>query len=100
MNQSCKKKNKKDKLDVLAKLILFVAVIMAILYVYYITEPKFVVADYTYVSCDRLWDLTKYCPQKMDKRDFISEIIELNGMSDSVVHSNRLYQIPVYEVER
>ena len=95
-----KKQKNNIKNEILSKFILYVAAVIAILLIYFATEPRYVVANYTYETCNNLWELTKYCPEQMNKRKFIDEIIELNGMENATVHSNRLYQIPIYEVKR
>ena len=55
-------------------------------------------AGYEYVTGTSLWGMAEeYCPDSMDKRDYISEIMALNAMADSVVYANRLYAVPIYE---
>ncbi|MBO5060271.1 MAG: hypothetical protein J6C82_05090 [Clostridia bacterium] len=52
---------------------------------------------YEYQSCNQLWDLTQYCPDDMDKWEYIALIMQLNAMDDMTVYSDRLYQVPIYE---
>ncbi len=53
---------------------------------------------YEYVTGTSLWGMAEeYCPDGMDKRDYISEVMALNAMADSVVYANRLYAVPIYE---
>lgn len=53
---------------------------------------------YEYDSARTLWELSeRYCPDSMDKRAYIAEVMKLNAMSDSVVYADRLYQVPIYE---
>ena len=54
-------------------------------------------AEYEYKSTDTLWDLLKYCPEDIDRWDFIYEIMELNGMEDMTVSTDRLYMVPIYK---
>lgn len=58
-------------------------------------KPKII--GYEYMTGTSLWDLSRNCPETVDKRDCISEIIALNAMTGSTVHANRLYVVPVYE---
>lgn len=52
---------------------------------------------YDYVSGTSLWEIAKeHCPDSMDKRDYIAEVMKLNGMENCTVYANRLYQVPVY----
>lgn len=54
--------------------------------------------SYTYVTASSLWEIAKeHCPDSMDKRDYIAEVMKLNGMEDYTVYANRLYRVPVYE---
>ena len=58
-------------------------------------KPKII--GYEYMTGTSLWDLSRNCPETVDKRDCIAEIIALNAMTGSAVHANRLYVVPVYE---
>lgn len=56
------------------------------------------VTAYGYDTCITLWDLAdKYCPNSIDRRDFIEEVRQLNAMTDYKVYTNRLYQYPIYK---
>ena len=56
------------------------------------------VEAYDYDTCMTLWDLAdKHCPESIDKRDFIEEVRQINGMADYKVYADRLYQYPVYK---
>ena len=59
------------------------------------SKPKII--GYEYMTGTSLWDLSRNCPETVDKRDCIAEIIALNSMTGSTVHANRLYMVPVYE---
>lgn len=58
-------------------------------------EPEAV--GYDYISGSSLWDLAMDCPEDMDKRDYIAEIMALNAMDSKTVYAGRLYQVPIYE---
>lgn len=55
------------------------------------------VIGYDYITGTSLWDLARECPDDMDKRDYIAQIVALNALQGSVVYADRLYQVPVYE---
>lgn len=62
-------------------------------------KPK--VSGYEYDSATTLWELSeRYCPDSMDKRKYIDEVMRLNNMSDSTVYAHRLYLVPIYEKSR
>ena len=62
-----------------------------------VTEPPKAEA-YEYDTCSTLWELAeRYCPEDMDKRDFINEVMALNAMVNETVYRNRLYMVPIYE---
>lgn len=47
---------------------------------------------------DSLWAISgEYCPDEVDRRDWIAEIRELNGMDDSVIHPGQ--KLTVLEVK-
>ena len=58
-------------------------------------KPKIV--RYEYMSGTSLWDLSRDCPETVDKRDCIAEIMAINAMTGSTVYANRLYMVPIYE---
>ena len=58
-------------------------------------QPK--ITGYEYDTCDTLWELTVYCPDTVDKRDFIDEVMKINNMKNETVYSGRVYQYPIYE---
>lgn len=60
-------------------------------------KPKII--GYEYMTGTSLWDLSRNCPETVDKRDCISEIIALNAMQESTVYENRLYLVPIYGEE-
>lgn len=46
---------------------------------------------------DTLWSIaTEYCPKNIDKRDYISDIIELNHIEDCTIYPHRSIQVIVY----
>ena len=56
------------------------------------------VSGYEYDTASTLWELSeRYCPDSMDKRKYIDEIMQLNNMSDSTVYAHKMYMVPVYE---
>ena len=55
-----------------------------------------VISGYEYTKTGTLWALLEYCPADMDRWEYINIVMELNGMSDMSVQSDRLYQVPVY----
>ena len=56
-----------------------------------------VITGYEYKSTDTLWGLLKYCPEDMDRWEYLDLVMELNGMSDETVYSDRLYQVPIFK---
>lgn len=80
------------------KVILIIAIILI---AFLIAGNRHKVIGYEYDSCNTLWDLAeRHCPEEIDKRDFIEEVKKLNAMKDYKVYSERLYQYPIYEVEK
>ena len=64
----------------------------------FICRPSAEVTGYAYDSCSTLWDLAeRHCPSNVDKRDFIKEVEKANGIENSIVYADRLYQYPVYK---
>lgn len=55
------------------------------------------VARYEYKTTDTLWGLLEYCPENMDRWEYLNFVMELNGMQERLVYPNRLYQVPVFE---
>lgn len=54
--------------------------------------------SYAYVTGTSLWGIaTEHCPEYMDKRKYINEVMKLNGMDDCTVYAGRIYQVPVYK---
>ena len=79
-------------------LVIGISVILIALLLLGLSQRKNSVTAYGYDTCTTLWDLAdKYCPNSMDKRDFIEKVRHLNAMSDYKVYANRLYQYPVYK---
>lgn len=63
-----------------------------------IARHKPTLVGYEYDTAETLWGLAdKYCPENMDKRQYIAEVMELNCMPNEVVHPHMLYQVPIYE---
>ena len=56
-----------------------------------------IVSGYEYTTTDTLWGLLEYCPEDMDRWEYLGIVMELNGMSDRVVYPNRIYQVPIFE---
>lgn len=55
------------------------------------------IIGYTYDSGSTVWELAqRCCPDHMDIRDVVEEIETINGIENSAIYANRLYQIPVY----
>ncbi len=52
---------------------------------------------YEYHTCDRFWDFLEYCPENMDRWEYLELVKELNGMDDYTVHTDKLYKVPVFE---
>lgn len=79
-------------------LVIGILVIFLALFLLGLTQRGNSATAYGYDACITLWDLAdKYCPNSMDKRDFIEKVRQLNAMSDYKVYANRLYQYPVYK---
>ena len=79
------------------KLLLILAVIAAaVLLCGGLRKPHIV--GYEYDTAPTLWALSeRYCPDSMDKRKYIDEIMRLNNMPDSTVYAHKMYMVPVYE---
>ena len=60
------------------------------------TSYKKDVPTYEYHTCDNLWEFLRFCPESIDRWDYIEEIMILNGMPDKAVYPDRLYQVPIY----
>lgn len=75
-----------------AVLLLVVFLIICILMLNVACEPKIDKAEwkeetYRVKEGDSLWAISgKYCHGNVDRRDWIAEIQELNGMEDSIIH--------------
>lgn len=61
------------------------------------TNKQYIVEGCEYKRCDALWDFVALCPEDMDRWAYIHNIMELNGMSDTTVHPDRLYMVPIYK---
>ncbi|HPT77923.1 MAG TPA: LysM peptidoglycan-binding domain-containing protein [Candidatus Atribacteria bacterium] len=49
---------------------------------------------------DTLWGIARrYRPNEVDIRDFIAQIMDINGLKDPVIHINQLLSVPVYNDE-
>lgn len=59
--------------------------------------PKKYTVTYEYHSCDALWEFVKFCPDRMDRWEYLGEIQELNGMDDMTVHPGEVYMVPIYK---
>ena len=55
------------------------------------------ITGYEYKSTATLWELLAYCPEDMNRWEFLNLVMEVNGMTDCVVQADRLYQVPVFE---
>ena len=79
-------------------LVIGILVIFLALFLLGLTQRENSVTAYGYDTCITLWDLAdKYCPNSMDRRDFIEEVRQLNAMPDYKVYANRIYQYPIYK---
>ena len=77
--------------------VILVGIVLLLIGAAYMAEPPKVKA-YEYQSCSTLWEFAEeYCPNNMDKRRYIDEVMRLNAMENCTVYSGRLYKIPVYE---
>ena len=89
-----KRRQRQKRIRAVLKLLTIAAIIwLAIL----LSGGKPKIVGYEYMTGTSLWDLSRNCPETVDKRDCIAEIIALNAMAGSTVHANRLYVVPVYE---
>jgi hypothetical protein len=53
---------------------------------------------YKVKSGDSLWEIAgEYCPDKVDRREWIEEVKTLNGMGDSMIHPGQKLTILVPE---
>ena len=78
----------KIKTFIEAVFILFILVLICTLTAMALAEPDYNFEETTYKvkSGDCLWDIAdEYCPDSMDKRDYINLIKERNNLSNSVI---------------
>ncbi len=95
-SRSRKRRNAERKRKALKVLgILALGLIIALLCGMGINRPK--ITGYDYKTGTSLWDLASDCPDSVDKRQMIAEIMAVNAMIDSTVYGGRLYQVPVYK---
>lgn len=91
-----KRARRRRRMRAVLKLLIIAAIVwLAIL----LSGGKPKIIGYEYMTGTSLWDLSRNCPETVDKRDCISEIIALNAMTGSTVHANRLYLVPIYGEE-
>lgn len=71
---------------------LIVLVIVSVLVLNYALQPtmdgiEWQETTYRVQSGDSLWAIAgDYCPDGMDRREWVDEIRALNGLSDSIIH--------------
>lgn len=95
LERNAKKQRKKETIKTIT--VITILSILAILILIKVLTP-IKACGYEYDTCDSLWELaTEHCPNRIDKRDFVDEVMKLNGMNTATVYENRLYQYPVYE---
>lgn len=92
-----KEKQKERRIKLLRAILIALTVIALWLILCGQVRKNRQVVSYEYISGSCLWDLARNCPDDMDKRDYITEIMTLNNMSSETVYANRLYQVPLYE---
>ena len=56
-----------------------------------------IITGYEYKCTDTLWGLLEHCPKNMDRWEYLDIVMEINGMNDTTVYANRLYQVPIFE---
>ena len=94
------KRKRKRKKQAIIKIVIAILILIVSLFLYGGIFTKHKAVAFGYDSCNTLWDLAeRHCPEKVDKRDFIEEVVKLNSMNGYTVYSERLYQYPIYEVE-
>lgn len=55
-----------------------------------------VIIGYRYESTNTLWGPLEYCPEYMNRWEYMELIKELNGMNGDTVYADRLYMIPIF----
>lgn len=55
------------------------------------------ITGYEYKSISTLWELLEYCPEDVNRWEYLSLVMQLNGMHDETVYANRLYMIPAFK---
>ena len=76
---------------------LLIIVAVLVISVLSLIEPDYNFEETTYVvqTGDCLWSIAEnYCPASMDTRDYVSLIMERNGLHNSVIHPGQ--QLVVY----
>lgn len=79
----------KIKTFIEAVCMLLIVVLICALVVNAISEPDYDFEETTYEvqSGDCLWNIaSEYCPQSMNKWDYIKLVMERNHLTDSVIH--------------
>lgn len=74
------------------KALIFVLAVAALLIIAYNSKShhEFTENSYYVAPGDTLWDIaTIYCPDDMDKREYIAEIEKLNGMKNSGIYAGQ-----------
>lgn len=75
-----------------------ICLVILLLFGLYITRSSARIQGYEYDTCTTLWDLAeRHCPSTVDKWDFIEEVKRVNGIENSTVYADRLYQFPIYK---
>ena len=88
---------RKRRRKFIKNLVIGILVIFLALLLLGLSQRENRVTAYGYDTCITLWDLAdKYCPNSIDRRDFIEEVKRLNNMHDYKVYSEQLYQYPIY----
>ena len=94
-----KRIQQKRKKDRLIKRVICVAALICIcfLIVGSVKGKERIITGYEYKSTETLWEFLKYCPCDMNRWEYLDLIMELNGMEDRAVRTDRLYMVPVFE---
>ncbi len=92
------KRKRKKKRQAIIRIAIAILILIVSFLLYGAVHPKHTVASFGYDSCLNLWDLAdKHCPNSVDKRDFIEDVVKLNNMKGYTVYPERVYQYPIYE---
>lgn len=90
------RQRRKKRLVRAVSIIILTIVVLLLLGAAYMHVPE--VKAYEYQTCRTLWELAdRHCPDEMDKREYVAEVMELNAMESCTVEPSRLYMVPVYE---